>query len=129
MHMFEFDYFALPWNIVFGVDAVNRLPEELRRLGLNRALILTTPNQSRDGDGIRALLGDQSVGLFDQAMMHVPTETVKSATEVVRELEADCTVSLGGGSTTGLGKMLALNLDLPNIAIPTTYAGSEMTNI
>ncbi len=61
--------------------------------------------------------------------MHVPTQTVEQAMAVVTELAADCSVSLGGGSTTGLGKALALRIQLPNIVIPTTYAGSEMTNI
>ena len=55
--------------------------------------------------------------------------TVEEALATARELDADCTVSLGGGSTTGLGKALALEAGLPNIAIPTTYAGSEMTSI
>lgn len=127
--MFEFTYRGLPWNIVFGVDALRKLPAELDGLGLGRALVLTTPNQAGDGRRIRALLGTRSVGLFDRAMMHVPAETVDRAMQVAGDTGADCTVSLGGGSTTGLGKMLALNLDLPNVAIPTTYAGSEMTNI
>jgi maleylacetate reductase len=128
-HVNEFDYAALPWNIVFGAGALARLPAELEKLGLQRALVLSTPNQAADGQGIVALLGDCSVGLFDQAVMHVPIETVDQAMAEVERLNADCTVSLGGGSTTGLGKALALKLGLPNIAIPTTYAGSEMTNI
>ncbi|MDE0350073.1 MAG: maleylacetate reductase [Gammaproteobacteria bacterium] len=127
--MFEFTYRALPWNIVFGVDALGQLPAELDGLDLGRALVLTTPNQADVGRRTRDLLGTRSVGLFDRAMMHVPAETVDGAMRVAGESGADCTVSVGGGSTTGLGKMLALNLDLPNVAIPTTYAGSEMTNI
>lgn len=75
------------------------------------------------------MLGKKAVGVFSQAVMHVPVETVEQAISAVKELKADCSISIGGGSTTGLGKALALKLDLPNIAIPTTYAGSEMTNI
>ncbi|KAG6834274.1 hypothetical protein H0H93_010735, partial [Arthromyces matolae] len=45
------------------------------------------------------------------------------------ELRADCVVSVGGGSTIGLGKAIALRTDLPQIVIPTTYAGSEATPI
>jgi maleylacetate reductase len=75
------------------------------------------------------LLGDVAVGHFDQAVMHVPVETVERAMADVRRLGADSTVALGGGSTTGLGKALVLRAGLPNIAIPTTFAGSEMTNI
>ncbi|WP_419788644.1 iron-containing alcohol dehydrogenase, partial [Pseudomonas aeruginosa] len=36
---------------------------------------------------------------------------------------------LGGGSSTGLAKALALSHGLPIVAVPTTYAGSEMTPI
>ena len=96
-------------------------------MGLSRALVLSTPNQSDDGLLVCDLLGDKAAGLFDQAVMHVPEATVQLAIKEVEQKRADCTVSIGGGSTTGLGKALALKLGLPNIAIPTTFAGSEMT--
>lgn len=127
--MINFDYSALPWNIVFGVGSLQRLPEELDKLGYSRALVLSTPQQSDKGQALVELLNGRAVGLFGQAVMHVPVETVEQACQAVKKLNADCTVSLGGGSTTGLGKVLALRLDLPNIVIPTSYAGSEMTNI
>ena len=105
------------------------MPEELDKLGYSRALVLTTPNQAEIGQQIVDLLGDKAVGLFDRAVMHVPVETVEQVTVEVKRLDADCSVSVGGGSTTGLGKALAFNLNLPNIVLPTSYAGSEMTNI
>jgi alcohol dehydrogenase class IV len=49
--------------------------------------------------------------------------------ETVREAQADCLVAIGGGSTTGLGKAIALRTDLPQIVLPTNYAGSEMTPV
>ena len=49
--------------------------------------------------------------------------------KVVAETRADCVVSLGGGSTTGLGKAIAYRSDLLQIVVPTTYAGSEVTSI
>jgi maleylacetate reductase len=61
--------------------------------------------------------------------MHVPIETAEAAREEARRLKADCCVAIGGGSTTGLAKAIALVSDLPILAIPTTYAGSEMTPI
>ena len=67
--------------------------------------------------------------MFDRAVMHVPIETAREAREVARRLGADCAVAIGGGSTTGLGKAIALDSGLPILAIPTTYAGSEMTPI
>ena len=125
----NFEYKALPWNIIFGADALSRLPQELDKLGYSRALVLVTPNQSEIGQEIVELLGDKAAGLFDQAMMHVPVETLEQAMAEVKRFDADCSVSVGGGSTTGLSKALAYHLDLPNIVVPTSYAGSEMTNV
>ncbi len=105
------------------------MPNELDKLGKRRALILTTPNQAEQGRELAKLLGDRAVGLFDQAAMHVPAATLEAATDFCHSLAADCTVALGGGSTIGLGKALAVKEGLDNIVIPTSYAGSEMTDI
>lgn len=125
----NFHYKTLPWNVIFAAGARKRLPEELAKLGHSRALVLATPNQADTGEEIASLLGGKAAGLFDRAVMHVPGETLEQATAEVKRLGADCTVSVGGGSTTGLGKALAFHLDLPNIVLPTSYAGSEMTNL
>ena len=127
--MLDFRYQALPWNIVFGAGSLERLPAELEKLGRSRALVLCTPPQATDARRVVELLGDACVGLYDQAVMHVPAGTVADAKATAERLDADCTVAIGGGSTTGLGKALALQAELDNIVIPTSYAGSEMTNI
>src|SRR3546814_20047873 len=74
-------------------------------------------------------LGGRAAGIFARAVMHVPIETAREAREEARRLGADCAVAIGGGSTTGLGKAIAMESGLPILAIPTTYAGSEMTPI
>ena len=125
----DFKYQGLPWNILFSPGAIKKLPEELSKLGYKRALVLSTPQQVNQADDLAALLDTACVGVFSDAVMQVPMETVTAAISAVKNLKADCSVSIGGGSTTGLGKALAIKSDLPNIAIPTTYAGSEMTNI
>jgi alcohol dehydrogenase class IV len=127
--MNAFEFRALPWNIVFGAGAVRRVGEILAKIGGTRALVLATPEQHGDAARIAALLGERAAGVFDRAVMHVPAATVAEALEAVRETGADSTVSVGGGSTTGLSKVLKLRQGLPHVAIPTTYAGSEMTNI
>jgi maleylacetate reductase len=124
-----FEHRSLPWNILFGVGAIQRLPEEMNKLGLSNALVLSSPEQAGQGHEVVKILAGRVVGLFEKAAMHVPLATVEQAAKEARRLNADSTVSIGGGSTTGLGKALALKLSLPNIAIPTSYAGSEMTNI
>jgi maleylacetate reductase len=125
----EFEFAALPWQILFGAGALQRLPAELDNRGLARALVLSTPEQRHHAEMIAELIGQRCAGIFDQAVMHVPAVTVAGAQSLAQSLNVDCTISIGGGSTTGLGKALALKSELPNIAIPTTYAGSEMTNV
>ena len=80
-------------------------------------------------EAIAALLGETAAGLFTGAVMHTPVDVSERATALAREIGADVVVSIGGGSTTGLGKAIALRTDLPQIVLPTTYAGSEMTPI
>ena len=61
--------------------------------------------------------------------MHVPVEVAQAAVSAARAKGADGLIAIGGGSTTGLAKAVALELNLPILAVPTTYAGSEMTPI
>jgi len=124
---FKFD--GLPARVIFGVGAISHAAEETARLGARRAMVLTTPQQRQDGEELGIRLGSCFVGAFHGATMHTPEEVTERALSVVRDLRADCIVSLGGGSTTGLGKAIALRTGLDQLCIPTTYAGSEMTAI
>src|SRR5882672_3000764 len=78
---------------------------------------------------IASRLGAACAGVFDGAVMHVPIESARAAQERARQLGADCAIAVGGGSTIGLGKAIALDGGLPILAIPTTYPGSKMTPI
>lgn len=127
--MRPFTYNGLPARVVFGSGTVARLPHEAERLGLNRALVLATPQQEADAERLAAALGGCSAGVFAGATMHTPVEVTERAIKVAIERGADGLVAIGGGSTTGLGKAIALRTDLPQIVLPTTYAGSEMTAI
>ena len=115
-------------RVIFGVGSLERLPEEIRRLG-TKALVLCTPEQRADGERVAKQLGDIAVGIFTDAVMHVPIDTARAARAEARRLGADVYVTVGGGSTTGLGKVIALETGQPIVAIPTTFAGSEMTPI
>ncbi|MDP9761907.1 MULTISPECIES: maleylacetate reductase [Agrobacterium] len=127
--MQPFVYTTAPARIVFGTGSSVGVAEEIRRLGLSRALVLSTPHQKGDAEALAARLGPLAAGVFSDAAMHTPVEVTKRAVEAYRAAGADCVVSLGGGSTTGLGKAIALRTDAPQIVIPTTYAGSEVTPI
>ena len=127
--MKDFVYQASASRVVFGAGALRHLPREIEALGAKRALVLSTPEQEPAARRVAEMLGDRAAGLFARAVMHVPIETACEAREEARRLGADCAVAIGGGSTTGLGKAIALESGLPIVAVPTTYAGSEMTPI
>ena len=127
--MLSFVYQILPSRVVFGAGCLEKLPDEIQKLGATKALVLSTPEQRESGTELLKRLGARAAGLFDRAVMHVPIETAEAARNEARRLQADCCVAIGGGSTTGLAKAIALVSDLPILAIPTTYAGSEMTPI
>jgi maleylacetate reductase len=127
--MRSFVYTGLPSKVLFGFGTLDRVAEEVRLLDCRRALVLSTPQQEVQANDLAARLGQLCVGTFTQAAMHTPVAITQQALAVARDRQADCTVALGGGSTTGLGKAIALRTDLPQIVVPTTYAGSEATPI
>ncbi len=127
--MRAFVYDALPGRVIFGAGSLDRLPEEAKRLGAKKALVLCTPEQREQAEDAAGRLGDMAAGVYDGAVMHVPIEVAEKARAEAKRLGADCCVTVGGGSTTGLGKAIALTSELPVLAVPTTYAGSEMTPI
>lgn len=113
----------------FGAGIRHELAGVIAELGCSRALILSTPQQSESALALAADAGSLAAGVFTKAAMHTPVEISEEATAHALAVGADCLVSIGGGSTTGLGKAIALRTDLPQIVIPTTYAGSEATPI
>lgn len=121
---------ALPAvRVQFGPSLRKKIAGEVRRLGASRALVLATPHQSDAALEIAEHLGDLAAGVFCKAAMHTPVHVTEAAMVHVAETQADCLVAIGGGSTVGLGKAIAYRNDLPQIVIPTTYAGSEATPI
>ena len=127
--MRSFSYDALPMRVRFGAGSVHALAGEVTRSGLRRVLVLCSPGQTGMGELIAEALGELSAGVHAEARMHVPVEVARRARERVAELGADGCVAVGGGSAVGLGKAVALEHDLPVVAVPTTYAGSEMTPV
>ena len=127
--MDAFVYNANPGRVIFGSGTVRQLPDELKRLNLSRPLLLSTPQQVQQANGIKEVLSGHVAGIFTEATMHTPTHITDKALSYAKEIKADCVVSIGGGSTIGLGKAICIRTQLPHICIPTTYAGSDQTPI
>jgi maleylacetate reductase len=129
---------ALPGRVVFGVGSVERVGDEVATLGLERVLLVVDEASKAVGDRIADDLGERYVGRLDEVRQHVPEELATSARLTAVEARADGVVTVGGGSATGLGKAIAVDPAAQEaaagglvslVAVPTTYAGSEMTPI
>ncbi|MGR3344294.1 MAG: maleylacetate reductase [Paracoccaceae bacterium] len=125
----QFEVTFRPAQIVFGDGTISRTAELVRALGCANALVLSTPYQQPQAEDLSASIGELSAGVFANATMHTPVAVTEEALKIFKQCKADCTIAFGGGSTTGLGKALAYRTDMPQIVIPTTYAGSEVTPI
>jgi maleylacetate reductase len=116
-------------RVRFGAGSLASLPDEVAHLGLGRVLVLCSPEQAATGEAVADALGDRAAGVLAEARVHVPVEVAARARDRAAELGADGCVAVGGGSAVGLGKAVALEHGLPVVAVPTTYAGSEMTPV
>ena len=122
-------YEALPGRVLFGAGAVGELAAEVERLGARRALLVDGLFDAVLVERLERELGERHAGTLGEVAQHVPAELAASALARARALDADCLVALGGGSATGVAKAVAKETQLPIVAVPTTYAGSEMTPI
>lgn len=116
-------------RVVFGQGTLSQIPRLIASLGCKRVLVLCTPEQTGLAQRVIDLAQAMCVGVFGRATMHTPTNITEQALIVAQEKRADGILSVGGGSTIGLGKALRVRTGLPHLCIPTTYAGSEMTPI
>ena len=118
------------YRVTFGPGTIARLPDEVKRVGGTRAVVISMPAEARFAEDAHQRLGAMSAGVYAGVVsQHVPVEMLREAREHATKVGADCYVVIGGGSTVGVGKGIALETGLPIVAVPTTYAGSEMTPI
>lgn len=129
--MTSFVHSGSPTRVVFGVGVREHVSEEADRLGRSRALIVVTAGKRSETLATETAesLGNRATSVFSGARMHTPLEVTTRALEAMGEADADLVVSIGGGSAIGLGKALAVRTGVDQIAVPTTYAGSEMTDL
>jgi maleylacetate reductase len=122
-----FTFAGLTTRVVFGHGTLACVPDEVARLGHKRPMVLSTSHQAEQAMALAKMTG--AVGTFTEAAMHTPVEVTERAVAAYQAAGADCVISLGGGSTTGLGKAIAMRTGVDQVVVPTTYAGSEMTDI
>ena len=121
---------VLPGRVVFGAGAARTaLAGEVARLGVSRLLLIPSGSERSAARELFAPLADRIAGTFTGVRPHVPVEVADAARKQAAAVGADAVLSLGGGSATGTAKAVALTTGLPVIAVPTTYAGSEVTPV
>jgi maleylacetate reductase len=124
----RFTHEGVPTRIVFGLGARHGLADELDRLGLSQVMLIASGSSRAEADALVGVLDHRLTWRVDGVRQHVPAERAQEVTDDAVRAGADGVVTLGGGSATGLGKAVALS-GLPLVAVPTTYAGSEMTPV
>jgi maleylacetate reductase len=128
--MEPFAHDTLPGRVVFGAGAARTaLAGEVARLGVSRLLLIPSGSEQQAARELTAPLADRIGGTFTGVRPHVPVEVADAARKQAAAIGADAVLSLGGGSATGTAKAVALTTGLPVIAVPTTYAGSEVTPV
>lgn len=124
----SFTYEGVAVRVVFGLGVRRQLAGELDRLGVGQVVLIASGSSRAEADALVDVLDHRVTWRVDGVRQHVPAELVAQVSDDVARVAADGVVTLGGGSATGLGKVLA-RAGLPLVAVPTTYSGSEMTAV
>ncbi|MGW3036524.1 maleylacetate reductase [Streptomyces sp. NPDC001178] len=124
----KFTHETLPQRVVFAAgESPAAVAAEVEALGGSKVMLIASDRERELADPIAKEL--PVVLRHEEVVMHVPVEVVGRALRAAVDAGANILVSVGGGSTTGLAKAVALTTGLPIVAVPTTYAGSEATNV
>ena len=128
MSNYEFTHQTLRQRVRFGQGRSDQhVLEEVRAHDATRIMVIASERAQAQATRVTALI-DVSVQ-WSEVTQHVPAELAGRATAAARGSDVDLIVSIGGGSATGLAKAIALETAIPIIAVPTTYSGSEATNM
>jgi maleylacetate reductase len=122
-----FLYSAAPARVVFGQGRIGELGSELDRLGVSRVLVACTASGEGRYHRVIDALGSRLAGVFARAEPHCPENIALAAIDAYTSRGADGVVTIGGGSTIGLGKVIASRCKARFVAVPTTLSGSELT--
>ncbi|MEP7203003.1 MAG: maleylacetate reductase [Ilumatobacteraceae bacterium] len=127
--MNPFTYDQLAARIVFGAGRLAEVGDEVEHLGGRHVMLIADWAATASANAVTGQLGSRLALAWDEVAQHVPVELAERARSAATDASIDCIVCIGGGSSTGLAKALALSHAVPIIAVPTTYAGSEQTAI
>jgi maleylacetate reductase len=123
----EFAFQASPTRVLFGKGMRARVGEELDRLGVARAMVVTTPSRGHIAGEFARLIGERAGIVYPGAQLHTPFQVTEAALTAVSSVKADGLLVIGGGTAMGMSKMIALRTDLPQVIVPVTFSGSEMS--
>ena len=127
MNLHHFEYTGYPGKVYFGENAFNQVSRLLS--AYRKAFVIAGNRHALYINDLRKSLGAERIFHFTEVVQHVPVELIEKAYQKQKAENTDTLVAIGGGSAIGLAKALALKSKHMIIAVPTTYAGSEMTNI
>jgi maleylacetate reductase len=147
--MTDFHFISYAQEIIFGHLALTRMGEAFRHVGWERLMLCTNRSMRSNGHvaAVEEAVGDKLVAMFDSVRPHVPDVQLDEVVALAEASDVDAIIGLGGGSPIGMAKAAAYSLEkrrmgqpntapspvaqpmIPVIAIPTTYAGSEMTAV
>jgi alcohol dehydrogenase class IV len=119
----------LPTRVLIGAGALAVVADEVARLGVQRVLLVATRSAAAAAGRVADALGDRLAARFDRPVVHTPVGVTREAMELVTSSDVDAVVAIGGGSAIGLAKAISARTGVPQIAVPTTYAGSEVTPV
>jgi maleylacetate reductase len=127
--MERFRYVSYAQEVIFAPGALAQVGEEVARPGWRKIMLCANRSMQSNGfiDSMKSPLGECLVAVFDRVQPHVQDVQLKEALAIAREKNIEAVIGLGGGSPIGMAKAIGFELLVPIIAIPTTYAGSEMT--
>ena len=126
-----FNYVSYAQEVIFAAGALARLHETGERLGWQRVMLCASRSMRAGGQIGKAEsnLGGKLIAVFENVLPHVQDIQVREALALALENKVDAVIGMGGGSPIGVAKAVGFRLQLPITAIPTTYAGSEMTPV
>jgi alcohol dehydrogenase class IV len=120
---------ALAQRVVLGAGAVATLVDEVDRSTSGGIFLIATRSAKAAADAAAVDLGDRVTARWDRPVVHTPVEITSQALARLGTSGAQCILAIGGGSAVGLSKALSARTGLPQIVVPTTYAGSEVTPV